>query len=592
VAFGSHRRSDLELVKGQVIAGRYELIGVLGSGAETRVWRARDVSSGREAAVKVFRAIALRNPAALKSFKRDLAVLRDDPHANIIRVFDFGEISGGFYVAMEFMAGATVCHAAIVSQWREDAVLEALEQIASALAWLHSHEVVHGDIRPSNIVSIDGRIKLMDFGPQRDSRQVTLEAPDSYSPYASPERLLGRAMTPASDLYSVAAVMYELLTGNPPATMAGLVERAIAEAPRLSDRAPGVSMELAAIVERCLNPDPALRLASALKIAEQCRALRGRDSVLVKREKPGRTLADRIGTSPLASTEVSDLLLAICHTLDGIHTAGLAHSDLTPKNIYVLPDGHPYIDNFPTPPPNATLAMTEPKYVAPEILLSSIGTDDAGHPRSDIYVLGFVAYEALAGRVAFRRQLFKNGDEETDLFWMKWHADPAAHLQPIHEINSSVSEELSTLIQRMTEKEPAARLASINDVASAIQQMQRRFRTTEDIELEPPSAANKTRKRSPRALTTVLLLITAVPCVAAAWRFLSGGWHAGALLAMSRHWIEEKATGTRMWMGGLLQKPQRQTAPVRIASHDRDGQRTDGPGFGGAVRNRKQCGGE
>ncbi|HJZ97577.1 MAG TPA: serine/threonine-protein kinase, partial [Candidatus Solibacter sp.] len=206
VAFESHRRSPLELVRGQVIAGRYELTGVLSSGAETTVWRARDVSSGREAAVKVFRAIALRNPTALKMFKRDLAVLRDDPQANIIRVFDFGEHNGAFYVAMELVAGASLSHAADVSPWPEEAVLEALEQIASALAWLHSHQVVHGDIRPSNIVSIDGRIKVMDFGPQRDSRQVTLEAPDSHSPYASPERLLGRPMTPASDLYSVAAV--------------------------------------------------------------------------------------------------------------------------------------------------------------------------------------------------------------------------------------------------------------------------------------------------------------------------------------------------------------------------------------------------
>jgi serine/threonine-protein kinase len=170
VAFGSHRRSDLKLVQGQVIDGRYELISVLGSGAETTVWRTRHVSSGHEAAVKVFRAIALRNPAALKLFKRDLAVLKDEPHANIVRVFDFGEISGAFYVAMELVHGESLDHVAGAAQWPEQAVLEALEQIASALAWLHSHGVVHGDIRPSNIVSIDGRIKVMDFGPQRDSR--------------------------------------------------------------------------------------------------------------------------------------------------------------------------------------------------------------------------------------------------------------------------------------------------------------------------------------------------------------------------------------------------------------------------------------
>src|SRR5262249_35574953 len=257
---------------------------------------------------------------------------------------------------------------------------------------------------------------------------------------------------------------------------------------RLSERAVEVSPELAAIVERCLNPDPALRPAAALEVAEQCRALRGRDSVLAKRDIPGQSLAARIGAAPLASTDVTELLRAICHTLDGIHTAGLAHPDLAPNNVYLLPDGHPHIESFPTPPPNATPALTEPKYVAPEILLSSTGTEEGGHPQGDIYVLGFVVYEALAGRDAFRRQFFKDGgEEETDLFWMKWHADPAARLRPIREINSFVSEELSTLIQQMTEKDSAARVASLKDVESAIQQIQRRFRTTEDIEPEPPT---------------------------------------------------------------------------------------------------------
>jgi formylglycine-generating enzyme len=575
VAFGSHRRSDLELVKGQVIDGRYELTGVLGSGAETTVWRARDVSSGRETAVKVFRPIALRNPAALKLFKRDLAVLKDEPHANIVRVFDFGEIGVAFYVAMELVHGESLHRAAGATQWPEHAVLEALEQIVSALAWLHSHKVVHGDIRPSNIVSIDGKTKVMDFGPQRDSRQVTLEAPDSYSPYASPERLLGRPMTPASDVYSVAAVMYELLTGDPPNATAGLVERAIGEAPRLSEHAAGVSPELAAIVERCLNPDPALRPATALEIADQCRELRRPDSVLAKREIPGKPLADRIGTTPLASAEVSDLLLGLCHTLDGIHTAGLAHPDLAPKNIYILPDGHPYINSFPTPPPNATLAMTEPKYVAPEILLSSTAAEDTEHPRCDIYVLGFIAYEALAGCDAFRHQLFPDGaQKEGDLFWMKWHADPAARLQAIRDINSSVSEELSALIHRMTEKDPRARVASLKDVENAIQQIQRRFQKTADIELEAPSdsaaesaTALHAPKRSPRALSMMLMLIAALSCIPAAWHGLGHGVRFSELPVKARRRFEEEATRTRTWVGELLQKQGRQPSSPALPAN-------------------------
>ena len=319
-------------------------------------------------------------------------------------------------------------------------------------------------------------------------------------------------------------------------------------------------------MERCLNPDPALRPATALKIAEQCGELRCLDSVLAKREIPGKPLADRIGTTPLASTEVSDLLLGMCHTLDGIHTAGLAHPELAPKNIYILPDGHPHIDSFPAPPANATLAMTEPRYVAPEMLLSSTATEDTGHPRCDMYVLGFVAYEALAGRDAFRREVLQDrAEEEADLFWMKWHADPAARLRAIRDINSSVPEELSTLIQRMTEKDPAARVASLKDVENAIRQMQRRFQRTEDLELETPSdsapesaAPASAPQRPPRALSILLMLIAALSCAPAAWYYLGPGVRGSELPAKARRWFAEDLTRAWTRLRGLLQKPRRQ----------------------------------
>jgi serine/threonine protein kinase/formylglycine-generating enzyme required for sulfatase activity len=578
VAFRSHRHSDIELVKGQVVAGRYELIEILGSGAETTVWRARDALTRNDVAVKIFRAIALRNPAASRSFKRDLAVLRDNPHANIVRVFDFGESNGAFHVSMELVVGAPLSQTAGGLRWSQQAVLEALEQIASALAWLHSHGVVHGDIRPSNIVSTDGLIKVMDFGPQRDSRQATLEAPDSCCPYASPERLLGRPLTPVSDLYSAAAVMYELLAGEPPDATVGLMEAAIAKAPLLRERVSEVSADFAAIVEGCLNPDPALRPGAASDIAEQCQALRGRHNSPPKRGMPGQTLAGRIGASPLDANEVSHLLLAICHTLQGIHSASLAHPDLAPKNIYLSPDGRPHIESFPAPPSNATLAMTEPKYVAPEMLLANSTTEEAGHLRSDIYVLGFVAYEALAGREAFQQQLFKDGNETgTDLFWMKWHADPAAHLQPICEINPSVPGELSTLIQRMTEKDPAARVASLTEVEGAMSQVQRRFRTTDDIELAPlpdgilePAPGVNVRKRPPTALSKMLLVMTVLACGPAAWRLLGHGSRTSQMVTNSWRWTEQKAVLTWTRIGGMLHRPVPASLPALPAAIDTD----------------------
>jgi formylglycine-generating enzyme required for sulfatase activity/tRNA A-37 threonylcarbamoyl transferase component Bud32 len=570
-----HRNADFEFDEGHVIAERYELAGILGSGAETLVFGARDLFSGDEIAVKVFRATALQNPAALKTFKRDLSVLRDGSHPSVVQILDFGEIAGTFYVAMELIRDAPLSLAANGNGWSPAGVLELLDQITGALAWLHSRGVVHGDIRTSNIVWNAGKLKLMDFGTQRDSRQVTVRAPDSCCAYSSPEHLLGRPLTAASDLYSAAAVMYHLLVGEPPHARAGLLERAMAEAPSLRARAPEVPEELAGILERCLNPDPTLRPAGAAQIAEECQPLRGADA---GPSEPQLTpvLADRIGEEPLDVTELSALLLKICRVLRDIHDAGLAHPDLSPRNIRLAGDSGDDVDiqAFPAPPPNATLRMTEPKYAAPEMLLTHTTTDERVHFRSDIYVLGFVAYELLAGSNAFRRQLFEDTDEpETDLFWMKWHADPAKRLKPLSDVNPSVAQEVSMLIQRMIEKDPAARPLSLNDVESAVMQLQRRFETTDDIEMaslpEPASAPAtdvKAHGQKRNVLPRVLLLMCVLACGGAAWWLSTTDSRPSSMLADALSWAKRKAAEARVSVDELLPKPPTNSSAPGLAS--------------------------
>jgi len=562
VALGSHRISGLRLVKGQVVAERYELIGILGAGAETTVYRARDFLSGDEVALKVFRAIAVRNPASLKAFRRDLAILRDDTQPNVVRIFDFGSVDEGFYVAMELVRGAPMSREnGGESRWSQDAVLDFLEQLTEALAWLHTRGVVHGDIRPSNVVRDGGTTKLMDFGPQRDLRQVTVETPDSYCQYASPERLLGRPLTAASDLYSVGAVVYELLAGEPPNAVIGMLDRVVADAPQVRAQAPEVSEELARLVESCLHPDPALRPGDAESIARECRTLRGsRESS--KPALSGKSLAEWIGEQPAEPGEMSALLLDICRALRDVHAAGLAHPDLAPQNIRLAEDGRASIESFPAPPPNATLRMTEPKYAAPEMLLSQAATDETAHVATDIYVIGVVAYEALAGRDAFQKQVFP----ESDLFWMKWHADPAARLQPLSEINAGVNPELSKLIERMMSKDPAARISSLNTVESGLEQLRRRMTSTEDVELaQVPIAAPQMKPR--RALSRMLLAIAAL-ATAGVWCFSEDAGSRIPLLNACRRSAERTVAWVRGRAGNLLRRPAAAAAapglPARI----------------------------
>jgi formylglycine-generating enzyme required for sulfatase activity/tRNA A-37 threonylcarbamoyl transferase component Bud32 len=480
------------VTESQVIADRYELAGMLGSRSGTLVFRAHDLLSGEEIAIKLFRAGKELRRAALKRFKRDLAVVRDNAHPNIVRILDFGETGDDFYLAMELMRGAPLSrHVDSRTGWSHGAALEVFEQVTNALAWLHSRGIVHGDIRMSNIVWNDGALRLMDFGPQRDSR------------------LLGRPVTAASDLYSAAAVVYDLLAGEPPHAKT---------APHIRERAAHIPEEVAMLLESCLNPDPALRPASAAEIAGECRRRRG-DLHPLKQQMAGPVLSDRMGEQPVAAGEVLALLLGICGVLRNIHDAGLSHPDLAPPNIRVSADGKVDIDTLPAATPNATLIVIEPKYTAPEVLLTHTTTDGTAHIRTDIYVLGFVSYEALAGRDAFHGQLFgDSGEPETDLFWMKWHADRAACLQPLNIVNPSVPQELSTLIQRMTAKDPAARLGSLEDLESALLQLQRRLETTGEVDLAPVErSASPPPDQRRRQIARAFILIGLLGCGGAAW---------------------------------------------------------------------------
>lgn len=504
--------------EGHAIADRYELAGTLGGSASAVVYRARDLLSGDEVAVKVFRHAALQNSAALKAYKRDLAVLRDHVHPNVVRILDFGETAGAFYVAMELIRGEPLSRRdPHLPGWPYDALLELMEQVTSGLASLHAHGIVHGDVRTSNIVRHEGAITLMDFGPQRDSRQVTVHAPDSTWPYASPERLMGRPLTAASDVYSAAAVVYDLLVGEPPHARASLADRATAQLPCLRGLVPGAPEILLGVLERCLNPDPTLRPADAAGIAEECRGGR--------REAELPSLAARIGGVPLDISETVALLLAICRDVKCIHDAGKAHPELSPRNIRFTCGGEVSIDSYPAPPANATLLLTEPKYAAPEMLLTHTTAGGVVHIRSDIYVLGFVAYEAIAGGDAFRRQLFKEQDApDSELFWMKWHSDKTASLLPLADVNPSVPQELCALVHRMIEKDPDARPSSLDEVASELTQLQRRLETTGDIDLASISCLDEEEtpdspvlKQVRKVLLHVLLITVLLASAGAVW---------------------------------------------------------------------------
>jgi serine/threonine protein kinase len=253
-----------------VIADRYELIEQIGTGGMATVWKARDTLLGRPVAIKRLLPHLATDPDSAERFKREAQAAASLNHPGIVTVFDTGEDDDGPYIILELVEGDTLAaKLAETAPLAPAAVVDIVSQVGSALDHAHALGVVHRDIKPANLIlDPEGRIRLADFGIARtldDPTTVTAtgELVGTIS-YLAPEILDGRAATPASDIYSLGAVTYELLTGRPPFTAetpAALLEAVRnSEPPSLGGVAPD---QMATEVARAMSKDPAQRPSTA-----------------------------------------------------------------------------------------------------------------------------------------------------------------------------------------------------------------------------------------------------------------------------------------------------------------------------------------
>jgi TonB family protein len=199
--------------------GRYEVIDEIGDGAMGRVYRAWDPAVKRAVAIKTIKSEYLTRDTAteyLRRFLREAQSAGGLNHPAIVRVFDLGED----YLVMELIEGQTL-HRLIREQGRlaPEEALRLLAPVADAVDHAHRSGIVHRDIKPANImVQPDGQPKLMDFGVAKIEASVMTTAGQVLgSPsYMSPEQIAGEKVTGRSDVYSLAVVAYEMLTGQPP----------------------------------------------------------------------------------------------------------------------------------------------------------------------------------------------------------------------------------------------------------------------------------------------------------------------------------------------------------------------------------------
>ncbi|MDP9455808.1 MAG: Stk1 family PASTA domain-containing Ser/Thr kinase [Actinomycetota bacterium] len=266
-----------------VVDNRYALVRALGSGGMAKVYLAHDEVLGRDVALKMLRGAYAEDEEFVERFKREAQAAARLSHPNIVAVYDRGRSEdGSYYIAMEYVPGGTLKDRIV----RDGALAPGVsagvaEQIADALSAAHEQGVIHRDIKPQNaLVTRSGDVKVTDFGIARAAASPSVTATSvvlGTAAYMSPEQAQGKPVGPASDLYSLGVVLYEMLTGalpfeaeNPVAVSLKHINE-LAPSPREAN--PEVPEALDAITLRLLAKNPEDRYPSAAALANDLERL-------------------------------------------------------------------------------------------------------------------------------------------------------------------------------------------------------------------------------------------------------------------------------------------------------------------------------
>jgi len=293
---------------GETYADRYRIVSLLGRGGMGEVFRAYDLLLREPIAVKLVKGSSFHGNAGALN---EVRLARRITHPNVCRVFDVGQAGEEYFITMEYVDGENLRSLLDrIGRLPPDKVLDVARQLACGLAAAHAKGILHRDMKPENIM-IDGRgiVRITDFGIATAFKS---DAPSDViigtPAYMAPEQLNGGAVSERSDLYSLALVLHELLTGQPVYGLKRLFdeEHLYRPAPisRVSERIADVDPALDRLLARALDPDPDRRPVSALAFASE---LPGADALAIALEAgatPPRELVARSGRRAAASPAV------------------------------------------------------------------------------------------------------------------------------------------------------------------------------------------------------------------------------------------------------------------------------------------------
>jgi beta-lactam-binding protein with PASTA domain/predicted Ser/Thr protein kinase len=304
-----------EIGSGTLIDGRYRILSRLGSGGMADVFCAQDQQLGRQVALKLLHRRFSEDPGFVERFRREAQAAAGLQHPNVVSVYDRGDYEGIYYIAMEYLPGRSLKQVV-----REEAPLDPIRaiditlQILKAARFAHRHGVIHRDLKPHNVIVDDaGHVKVTDFGIARAGASDMTETGSimGTAQYLSPEQAQGHAVSASSDVYSVAVVLYELLTGRVPFDAESAVTIAlkhVSEAPTSPTAFnPRIPPELEQIILWGLNKNPADRPQDADQFIAALEAAR---VSILGGETGQRTAAMAVVGAPAAGAPVAPAVAA------------------------------------------------------------------------------------------------------------------------------------------------------------------------------------------------------------------------------------------------------------------------------------------